>query len=320
MNLTLYTYWAGTARHQKELFYEIINPFKTSANYSLPLNYTFSSNALANIIQSSTASINVDFGFPFVPDTSDVAELKISSRGVALIGLANFYNRVYSDSSYSFYFFKRINLVLALKTSNNSSPTINFGAIETTNKFVDYFGYDWVKIHSNTVQKTIYNAGSLFSPLLPCSVVTVTPVQLEGTSSQSGSEFLQQFSFTSACAISLNSTMVITYDGSLFYWNKEAPCYTSFRSTACTYNTNGSLSINFNENIVAGTTIAFSVYLRSLQNSTASEINVTGYIYALPDNSLTVIDTIPLLVSLPSISSSDVQNGGIENIIILPLY
>ena len=113
-----------------------------------------------------------------MPDSTNVAELKISSRGAALIGLANFYTRTYSDGSYLFYFFKRINLVLAKKMVNDSSVNIKFGAIESTNTFVDYFGYDWVKIHSSLGQQTVYNAGSLFQPLISCSIVTVTPVLL----------------------------------------------------------------------------------------------------------------------------------------------
>lgn len=261
MNLTLYTYWNGLANPQKELFYEIINPYKTSSNISQPVNYTFSANALANTVQSSAASINIDFGFPFVPDSTNVAELKISSRGAALIGLANFYTRTYSDGSYLFYFFKRINLVLAKKMVNDSSVNINFGSIESTNTFVDYFGYDWVKIHSSPGQQTMYNAGSLFQTLISCSVVTVTPLLLEGLSSQDGSEFLQQFSILTPCSIPLNSTLLVAFNNAYLSWSREAPCYTSFKSSSCSYNQNGSLSINFNENIAAGATLTFAIYL-----------------------------------------------------------
>jgi hypothetical protein len=64
-----------------------------------------------------------------------------------------------------------------MKQVNDSSATIDFGALEQTNNFVDYFGYDWVKVHSN-VNQTIYNAGSLFEPLLSCTILTVTPTIL----------------------------------------------------------------------------------------------------------------------------------------------
>lgn len=114
-------------------------------------------------------------------------ELKISSRGVALIGLNNFYNYIYNDASYNFFFFKRINLILGVKNVNDNSPTINLGALEETNNFVDYFGYDWVKVHSNTIPQTVYNAGSLFAPLVSCSVLAVTPNVVEGISTQAGS-------------------------------------------------------------------------------------------------------------------------------------
>lgn len=321
MNLTLYTYWSGLANPRKELFYEIINPYKTNFNISQPVNYTFSSNALANTIQSSAASINIDFGFPFVPDSTNVAELKISYRGAALIGLANFYTRTYSDGSYLFYFFKRINLILAKKMVNDSSININFGSIESTNTFVDYFGYDWVKIHSSNGQQTVYNAGSLFQHLISCSIVAVTPTILEGLTSQQDSESLQQFSFATPCSIPLNSTLLIVFNGSLFSWSKEAPCYTSFRSSSCIYNQNGTLSINFNENIAAGATLTFAIYIEVLQSyNDVNAINITAYIYALPDNPNTVIDTIPLLTSLAFVDSSVMTNGAIENVVILPLY
>lgn len=159
----------------------------TLPNNSAAVHYNFTSTALANTIQSSAATINIDFTYPFVPDTTNVVELKISNRGVALIGLDNFYTSTYNDGSYLFYFFKRINLVLGLKQSNNSSPTIDFGTLERTNNFIDYFGYDWVKVHSNIVPQTIYNAGNLFAPLVACSIVTVTPVIHEGIATQAGS-------------------------------------------------------------------------------------------------------------------------------------
>jgi len=62
--------------------------------------------------------------------------------------LPDFYLRLFPDPSYSFYFFKRINLVLAKKIINDGSTTINFGALEQTNQYAEYFGYDWVKVHS----------------------------------------------------------------------------------------------------------------------------------------------------------------------------
>jgi hypothetical protein len=129
MNLTIYTYWTGTARHQKELFYEVINPYLTLPNNSAQFNYTFTSTALTNTIQSSAATVNIDFTYPFVPDSTNVVELKISNRGVALIGLSNFYNYAFSDGSYTFYFFKRINLILGLKNANDNSATINLGVL-----------------------------------------------------------------------------------------------------------------------------------------------------------------------------------------------
>jgi hypothetical protein len=85
--------------------------------------------ALNNKVQSGSASVDITFGFPFVPATPDVIEVKISNRGVGIIGLNDFYGSSYTDGSYSYYFFKRINLLLAYKSYNDSSSTINLGAL-----------------------------------------------------------------------------------------------------------------------------------------------------------------------------------------------
>ena len=42
MNLSLFTYATSSARPQKELFYEIINPYRTKNNQSSHLDYNFS--------------------------------------------------------------------------------------------------------------------------------------------------------------------------------------------------------------------------------------------------------------------------------------
>jgi hypothetical protein len=73
--------------------------------------------------------MNIDFTYPFVPDSTNIVELKISSRGVALIGLNSFYNYIYDDGSYDFFFFRRINLILGVKNVTDNSPTINFGTL-----------------------------------------------------------------------------------------------------------------------------------------------------------------------------------------------
>ena len=153
MNLTLFTILAGTSVPRKELFYEIINPYRTFNNISSVLTYNFTTNAF-NTIQSSASSIDVDLGFPFIPNTLSVAEFKFSQRGVGIIGLTNFMTNSYLDTSYTFYFFKRLNLIHAHKIINDSSTTVTFGQLETSNKFVDYYGYDWVKVHSSSSLQT----------------------------------------------------------------------------------------------------------------------------------------------------------------------
>jgi hypothetical protein len=60
--------------------------------------------------------------------------------------------------------------------------------------------------------------------------------------------------------------------------------------------------------------------LKVLQTPTNVTSNITGYIYALPENNNTVIETIPLLNTLPVIAPSTIFDGDMQNLIILPLY
>jgi hypothetical protein len=56
--------------------------------------------------------------------------------------------------------------------NNDGSTTLNLGALEIANQYSDYFGYDWVKVHSLTTVNTIWNAGSQYAKLQPCSLVS----------------------------------------------------------------------------------------------------------------------------------------------------
>jgi hypothetical protein len=186
-NLTLYTYQAGTGRPQKELFSEIINPYMTVQNSSSSLNYSLSTQA--NI--QSTTSLGINLEFPFVPDTTSLIELKISNRGVGLINLPDFYSNSLPTASYTFYFFQRVNLLLGVKKFNDSSTTINLPSFEQTNFYVDYYGYDWVKVHSTSLVSTTWNAGRVLQLLQPCNITTITSTLLEGSNLDTSSAFLQ---------------------------------------------------------------------------------------------------------------------------------
>jgi len=122
--------------------------------------------------------MNINLGFPFVPDSTSVIELKISNRGVGLINLVDFYSSLFPDASYNFYFFQRINLLLAFKKVNDSSTVINLGTLEQTNYYSDYYGYDWVKVHSSSLDLTTWNAGSVMQLLQPCNITIITSTLL----------------------------------------------------------------------------------------------------------------------------------------------
>ena len=68
--------------------------------------------------------MNIDFGFPFVPDTSTVIELKISNRGFGFTHLVDFNALTFPDTTYNYIFFKRINLLIATKKLNESNTTM----------------------------------------------------------------------------------------------------------------------------------------------------------------------------------------------------
>lgn len=78
-------------------------------------------------------------------------------------------------------------MLLAVKLFNDSSVNINLGVQEVTNQYQDYFGYDYVKVHSNSLIQTTWNAGHLLQPLLSCNVITTNAIVLEGSNILVGS-------------------------------------------------------------------------------------------------------------------------------------
>jgi hypothetical protein len=92
-----------------------------------------SASALANTVQSAVATLNIEFGVPFVPNQDSSIELKLISGHYGIIDLLDFTSNAHPDTSYDFYFFERVNFLQAGKIINDSSTSIDLGALEKTN-------------------------------------------------------------------------------------------------------------------------------------------------------------------------------------------
>lgn len=68
---------------------------------------------------------------------------------VGLTGIVDFTNNTLDpvDSPYTYYFFARLNLLLAIHTDAGPSTNLPIGAKEISNDFADYYGYEWVKVY-----------------------------------------------------------------------------------------------------------------------------------------------------------------------------
>lgn len=93
------------------------------------LNYSMTSVAQSNTVQQTTATLSVDYGFPFIPDSTSQVEFKITSRNYGIIKLTDFVSGPIPDTSYTYYFFQRINVLQANKKINDGSTTVNLGAL-----------------------------------------------------------------------------------------------------------------------------------------------------------------------------------------------
>jgi hypothetical protein len=64
------------------------------------------------VIQSVTGSLNVHLP-TYNPVVGDVIEAKLLARAVGFIDIPSFWTSTFADTTYSFYFFKNINFVIA---------------------------------------------------------------------------------------------------------------------------------------------------------------------------------------------------------------
>ena len=148
MNLTLWTYQPGTTLGQKELFYEIINEKFTQPDTPSTLNYQITSD---NPIQSTSADISVTIGsVGQVPLINEYLELKLNDHLTGLIDLPDLLTEIEPDTSYEFYFFPRIDLLIGKKLVTDYVQVVDLGATQVTNEYADYYGYEWAKVHSDS--------------------------------------------------------------------------------------------------------------------------------------------------------------------------
>lgn len=117
------------------------------------------------------------------------------------------------------------------KKVTDYSTNIDLGSLFITNEYVDYYGYDWIKIHSASSENTVRKSGPLSKILTHC---VINPVSLfavaEGIGNIKDSEFLLTLTFVNSnCWIPRNSTMTILYDSAVLESLYGTRCYISFR-------------------------------------------------------------------------------------------
>jgi hypothetical protein len=243
MNLTLWNYMGSSTQGHKELFYEIINPLVTVASTApAALQYDLTTAAQTNNqVQLNTNSLAVQFT-GFVPTTNDIVELKISSHGMGIKLLQSFTN-TWTDGTYTYTFFDRIELVFAQKLLNDGVTNVPFPNTEISNDFSDLYGYDWAKVHSASAVTTTHSATSALYQMPECPITTVlyTSTMNSIISTEEAVDFLTM-TFTTVCIISENSTLVVssTLTSDVEFLPSNYPhCESSFRSLGC-WTTDGS--------------------------------------------------------------------------------
>jgi hypothetical protein len=68
--------------------------------------------------------------------------------------------------------------MIAEKTSNNGMLVVNLGPNDVSNYYSDYYGFDWLKIYSKSLIKTIYAGGQVRHLLPPCSILAMDSVNI----------------------------------------------------------------------------------------------------------------------------------------------
>lgn len=324
MNLTLYSYPAGTTQGHKELFYEIINQHVTKPLLP-PVAVAYDITPLAqanNRIQQATGnSMNVQFA-TYVPTADDTIELKILPRTVGLITIPSFWNPSFVDTTYNFFFFKNINLLIGnRKNLPPSSKVIDIGAIEASNQFADEYGYQWLKVHSQSQIQTVKVAGQVIKMMPSCTIPTITYTLMSGKDDVQASNFEVMLTMTTPCNIPTNSTLkliVSTSDLQFLNFNDQAYCETTFRSRDCWIDASKNLFVRIDEPLIGGTIMSITTFARSKGRATLKPLQ--GEIYAIPEKQATLVNTITPNNLLPVTSTPSLTLGSAFPLLIKPLY
>lgn len=108
------------------------------------------------------------------PALGEYVELKLNNKLTGIIDIDNLQLYSQADTSYTFYFFPRINLLMAHKKVTDFSTTISLGALEVTNQYADYYGYEWIKVHAASSSTTVRKSGPVSKMLTNCIINPVT--------------------------------------------------------------------------------------------------------------------------------------------------
>lgn len=100
-------------------------------------------------------------------------ELKFNNHLVGITDIPDLISTTLPSNPFIFYFFHRVNILLAVKDSNpNISPSFIIGTASSSNEYADYYGYDWIKVYGQ--EAVTKKAGPVSALLNPCSTTTPT--------------------------------------------------------------------------------------------------------------------------------------------------
>jgi len=130
----------------------------------------------------------------------NVATWKLDNSQVGLIGIPDFVSPN-DTTDYNYYYFPKVNMVMAQKKTSSSIYTIGIGSSETSQLYSTTFGFDFIKVFSTTNTQMLTNPYTLYTQVP--SPVTLTYFGSYSTSSVTWVEGLQN--------IGSNSLYLITF-------------------------------------------------------------------------------------------------------------
>lgn len=158
-NLTLVNYGNTVSYGSIVSFCEIINEYYTVSNTSSVLSATIVSSS--SQIQSSSVSLYIDLNM-YTLTQWNVATWKLDN---SLVGLTNIPDFVSPNdtTNYFYYYFPKVNMVMAEKKTANNIYTIGLGSTESSQDYSTTFNFNFIKVFSTSNAQLLTNPYTLYT-------------------------------------------------------------------------------------------------------------------------------------------------------------